>query len=653
MTTVDSESLAAGRSAFERHDWEEAYRLLSAGDSGDPLDPADLERLAEAAVWSRRFDDELRILERAEAGYRAAGDRRGAGRVALKLAQAYWNRGNDALTGGWFGRARTLLEGEEDSRETGLLLWMNVRAALFGAGDAEAAIALAEELVALARRLADPDLEALGLLDLGHAKIISGRVPEGSRLLDEANAIAGTEPVELDTAGTVYCSTIFACRNIGDWARAAEWTNQSLAWCERNSVSGFPGLCRLHRAEVIRFRGSLEEAERDAMAACEELRVAMPRMVGHAYHELGDVRRRRGDLDGAREAFGSALDFGFDPQPGLARLRLDEGDPAGALRVISRRLADRDAFTQEARTLLLPAQVTIALAAGAEDQALEALAELEETAEACGTLFVQTSANQARGEVALAKGELDAAVAELRMAWRGWCDTGAPCEAAQVRMLLGRAYREAGDLEAATLELEGARDVFARLGAKTQARAAESLLADLPRASSARETRTFMFTDIVDSTRLLELLGDEAWSMLLAWHDRSLRSCFGAHHGEEVKHEGDGFFVAFPSADTALRCAQEVQRKLSEHRREHGFAPQIRIGLHTAEATSRGGDYTGRGVHAAARVASAGHAGEILASTQTLASADDDYRILDSRMVALKGFSEPVELASVAWSGGS
>jgi len=649
MTTVDSDSLAAGRSAFADHDWGRAFELLAAADAERSLDGADLERLAEAAAWSRHFEEELRSLERAEASYRAAGERRAAGRVAMKLARAHWSRGNDALMGGWFGRAHTLLEGDAECREGGMLLWMKVRAALLGAGDAATAIPLAEELVALGQRLSDPDLEALGLLELGHALIISGRVSEGSRLLDEANAIAGSEAVELQTAGTVYCSTIFACRNIGDWPRAAEWTDQSLAWCERNSVSGFPGLCRLHRAEVIRFRGSLEAAERDASAACEELLAAMPRMVGHAYHELGDVRRRRGNLDGAREAFAKALDFGFDPQPGLALLRLDEGDQKGALQAISRRLADRDVFAQEGRTILLPAQVTIALAAGDEDQALKALTELEDVAASCDSPMIDTSVVQARGEVSLARGHLDAAIAELRSAWRGWCETSAPYEAAQVRLLLGCAYREMGDLSAAALELEGARDAFARIGAQTQSERAGALLSELRRAPDVRATRTFMFTDIVDSTRLVELMGDEAWTMLLAWHDRALRSCFAEHQGREVKHEGDGFFVAFATADAAVRCAQSVQRKLAEHRREHGFAPRIRVGLHTSEATSRGGDYAGLGVHAAARVGSAARADEILATAETLAAARERYEVDEMRTVALKGLADPAELASVGW----
>jgi hypothetical protein len=230
--------------------------------------------------------------------------------MALMLTREHYQRNHDAVMGGWLARAAKLLEGQPDCHETGLLLWMKVR----------------------------------GLLVQGHALITAGRVREGSPLLDEATALAMTGATELSTTGTVYCATIFACRNIGDWQRASEWTSESLRWCDRHSVSGFPGLCRLHRAEIIRMRGSLAEAERDAQDACEELLGWAPRWAGWAYHELGEVRRRRGDLQGARTAFGRALDVGFDPQPGLALLRLDEADPGGALAAINRRMADRDAF---------------------------------------------------------------------------------------------------------------------------------------------------------------------------------------------------------------------------------------------------------------------------------------------------------------------
>ena len=159
-----------------------------------------------------------------------------------------------------------------------------------------------------------------------------------------------------------------------------------------------------------------------------------------------------------------------------------------------------------------------------------------------------------------------------------------------------------------------------------------------------------MFTDIVDSTRLVETLGDEQWESLLAWHDRTLRGCFEAHAGEEVKHEGDGFFVAFAEPDNALECACSIQRSLRDHRRDHGFAPRVRIGIHATEATDRGGDYGGRGVHTTARIAAAAGAGEIIASRAALKAASDAFRAHDERPLELNGLAQPVTVATVDWS---
>jgi class 3 adenylate cyclase len=131
---------------------------------------------------------------------------------------------------------------------------------------------------------------------------------------------------------------------------------------------------------------------------------------------------------------------------------------------------------------------------------------------------------------------------------------------------------------------------------------------------SPRVMRTFIFTDIVTSTNLVGLIGDDAWSELLRWHDRELRASFATHRGAEANHTGDGFFVAFERASDALECAVDIQRRLARHRREHGFAPTIRIGIHTADATREGSNYHGHGVHVAARIGAAASAGEILIS---------------------------------------
>jgi class 3 adenylate cyclase len=161
---------------------------------------------------------------------------------------------------------------------------------------------------------------------------------------------------------------------------------------------------------------------------------------------------------------------------------------------------------------------------------------------------------------------------------------------------------------------------------------------------------TFMFTDVVGSTNLLELIGDEAWHDLRAWHDQALRALFAEHAGEEVDHTGDGFFVAFPAASSAVLCAVAIQRRLQEHRREHGFAPQIRIGLHTAAAVRVGGNYTGKGVHEAARIGALGSAGEIVASRRTVDGAAGSVPLSEPRAVHLKGIAEPVEVVTIQWS---
>src|SRR5438132_10716689 len=130
-------------------------------------------------------------------------------------------------------------------------------------------------------------------------------------------------------------------------------------------------------------------------------------------------------------------------------------------------------------------------------------------------------------------------------------------------------------------------------------------------------TRTFMFTDIVKSTALVEAMGDEAWNEVLRWHDQTLRGLIARHAGEEINHSGDGVFASFAQPERAIECAVQIQRTLADHRRTHGFAPQVRIGVHQAAATRVGLDYREKGVHEAARIAAEAQGGEVLASWHT------------------------------------
>lgn len=163
---------------------------------------------------------------------------------------------------------------------------------------------------------------------------------------------------------------------------------------------------------------------------------------------------------------------------------------------------------------------------------------------------------------------------------------------------------------------------------------------------SLQVVKTFMFTDIEQSTNLVEVLGDEAWESLLRWHDQTLRGVFATHRGEEVVTTGDGFFVGFDSPEAALACAIAIQRTLAEHRQQHGFAPQVRIGVHAADATEMDGNYHGKGVHEAARISALAKGGEIKASVSTTGTA---VATSNPETVTLKGIAEPMEIVTVEW----
>jgi class 3 adenylate cyclase len=202
------------------------------------------------------------------------------------------------------------------------------------------------------------------------------------------------------------------------------------------------------------------------------------------------------------------------------------------------------------------------------------------------------------------------------------------------------------------MEARTARDTFERLGTKSAAEAAGRLVGQFAGPSEApdRVRRAFMFTDIVKSTDLVSAIGDEAWEKLLAWHDETLRSMFASKGGQVAHHTGDGFFVAFASPSSALECAVAVQRALAEHRRVHGFAPFVRMGVHSAEATRRGEDYSGGEVHKAARVAALAEASEILATADTAATVGVGAFVLsEPRTVSLKGIPRPLEVVAVEW----
>jgi class 3 adenylate cyclase len=639
---VVEERLAQARAAVARSAWTEGYELLSELDRTSGLEPDDLGNLARACQWTGRMDDGLDTWARTYALYLEAGNTRRAGFVAVELVRWHRHKLAGAVAAGWLRRGEKLLADDRECAEFGYLQLRRAHDAL-EAGDLARAAELARDAQEIGRLYGDRDVEILGLHDYGVALVEQGEVEEGFACIDEAAAAAvGGETGPLATA-VVYCNTISACRDVADYRRASDWTEATKRWCDRQTIKGFPGMCRVYRAEVMRLRGDWGAAHDDAEQACEELREWSPATAGAAFYELGEIRLRTGDLDGAEQAFGQAHELDREPVPGLALLELARGNVAAGTAVLDRALAD-EAQHRFARARLLPTKVELALAAGEVGAAERAAAELREIADRYDSTALSAAAATAAGAVALAKGATTEAVGSLRAALQAWRLADVPYDAARARVLLAEAYTREGDPRAAALELESAKAVFQRLGALPDVQRVTEL-----QAGDAGEAtrRSFLFTDMVDSTTLAGAIGDEAWSGLVAWHDRTLRELFRVHGGEEVDHAGDGFFVSFPDAQAAFACAVALQRRLAEHRQTNGFAPGVRVGVHAADAHRADRGYRGRGVHEAARIAALAGAGEILASAETAEAGGVPHS--QSRPVELRGVLEPVDVVSVDW----
>jgi class 3 adenylate cyclase len=638
------EALRAAREAASRHAWRETYDAYS-GVAKPDLTAEDLERFAEAAWWTGKLDEAINLRERSYAAFVAAGEQLKAARIALVLSWDHSGRGAFAVSHGWFANAERLLEGEPESSEHALLALARAVNLMFAEGKLSDAITHFERAFALAQRFGDRDTQVMALGGKGRALVKSGEIEQGLALLDEATASAVGGDLGPYSTGLVYCITISSCQDLGDYRRAAEWTEAANRWCDQLDVTGFPGACRIHRAQVMRLRGEFHEAEKVALAACEELHDFDRFITAGGYNEIGEIRRRLGDFAAAEEAFAKASELGSDPQPGLSLLRLAEGKVDAAVAGITRTLQEVDDPLSRLRRL--PAQVEIGVAAGDLKTARSAAAELERIVDSYKiggrrAPAFDATVHLASGRIALAEGDAEAAVLCLRRARDEWKQVGAPYETAQARTLLGIAFRRHGDEHAATAELEAALATFERLGTKLDEERAKELL------GRQQARRTFVFTDIVGSTKLLETLGDVKWKKLIARHNELLRDRIVGNGGEVVQQTGDGFFAAFDNPKAAIEAAIAIQRALDAEI----VAPDVRIGAHTGGAFENDGDfnqYGGEAVHMAARIGAAAEAAEILVSRDTLDGAGSSFRLSEGRAEVFKGFEEPIDVVAVDW----
>ena len=461
------DALTAARDVLARHDWQAARDAAAFATVDTPaLEAERADLLAEAEWWLGRLDECIEARQQAYRLFDELGEHRRAGQCAVWLWEHYAITARPANASAWLRRARRSLEGDNECAAYGALLLREAEVAHAG-GDLDRASALATDVIALARDLRSADLEAEALQTNGRVLIDQGDVAEGMGHLDEAMLFAVEGRLGPYSTGKVYCSLISACEDVGDYDRAAEWTEATMRWADRHPFAIFPGICRVHRAVVLKRRGDLAEAEREAALACEELAHSHVGNSAAAYAEVGDIRRRLGQLDESEAAFARAQEISGQACAPLALLRLAQGRVDAARAIVTSCV--RNTTNPLSRAALLPAFAHVAIAAGDLDAARDASVELDQIAADYANPEHAAAALSTRGRLQLAQGDAPAACDTLRHAVDRWRDLNVPYEVATAQTLLGQALREAGDEDAATESFAAAAKLFNQIGARLDA----------------------------------------------------------------------------------------------------------------------------------------------------------------------------------------
>lgn len=482
----------SGAQAITNCDWREAFALLSRADAETPLSPTDLERLGICAYMLGRDADAVASWGRAFRGFVELDESLRAARVGFWSSLVLLLGGQGAQSGGWVSRTERLLQALPDSPEHGR---MAVIKGLFcmGKGDGDAAFQCFTEAAELGEKFKDPDLRALAALSCGQALTQKGEIPGGVARLDEAMLAVTSGEVSPPLAGIIYCAVIALCERILDLSRAAEWTQALNDWCvSQPQLVAFRGQCLVHRAGLMQFKGEWRSALEDAQKAFELLADSLPRVAGRALYQQAELHRLWGHFETAEKTYAAAARRGFEPQPGLALLRLAQGDidsAAAAMRRIVGESANAEGpGTGVGRIKLLGPYVQIMLAVGDFEAAGSAANELREAAAQPAALPLMSAlAAQADGAVALAGGDAARALDALRRAWTLYQQLDAQYDAACTRLLLSRACEAMGDQDTAKLHADGGKAVLERLGVSGASGDREQSGAAIPEGLTKRE----------------------------------------------------------------------------------------------------------------------------------------------------------------------
>lgn len=460
------------RSAAARGNWQQAFDLLMEADVDALLAPTDLPVLGEVAYAAGHLDVTIEVWERAHASAMQAGDQVAAAGAAVRVAMhLLFDTALMAPVRGWLARAERLLEGHSETQANAWLAVVYAYERML-TGDLPGAQRWARHAIDVGSTC-DTAAFAIGRVAEARLLILDGDVQHGLALLDQAGVAIVSGDLDPLSTGVVYCELVCALQGLAQYDIAEQWTEAMERWCETNAIGSLHGRCRVHRAEILRLRGSCEQAESQVLMACEELRPYLRRELGWPLNELGRIRRHRGDIAGAEDALLAAHRTGWDPQPGLALVRLAEGDTATAAASIRDALErpvrvpfkERPPNSDLQRAPLLEAQVEIEIAAGNVARARTAADELERVAARFESKALVAGAAFARGRVQLADGDAVGAEQALSEAVRLWNEVGAPYEAAHARISLADAHAAGGSEYRAVLERRAARAILDEIAA--------------------------------------------------------------------------------------------------------------------------------------------------------------------------------------------
>ncbi len=456
------------------------------------------------------LDEHLSALERAHHAYLEAGDTLRAVRCAFWAGSFYAQEGELARATGWLGRAQRLLERvDTDSAERGYLLQL-VMAEHEEAGDLDAAIATTVEAIRIGDRFGDADLVALALYEQGRLRLKQGKIDAGLGVFDEVMVAVTAGELSPIVTGVLYCSVIDGCNQVYELRRAREWTAALSRWVEEQpQMVTVTGRCHVHRAEIMQVDGAWADALKEARRAADRYTQDLNRVAtGEAFYRQGEIHRLRGERAVAERAYREASRCGWEPQPGMALLRLGQGDHDAAVAAIRRVL---DETTEPMRRAgLLPAYIEIMLAVDDLDEARRGRQELEEITEGYRGGTMGATVAHARGAMALADGDARGALASLRESTELWHELGAPYESARVRVLVGLACRQLGDVDAGEMELDAARRVFQELGAAPELARVEKLVdRAAPKTAGGLTPREVEVVRLVATGRTNRAIADE------------------------------------------------------------------------------------------------------------------------------------------------